>query len=98
MGIFQWKRVPMGIKGASAYFQKMITIVVLAGLMYKCIESYLDDVGAWGSFLISNRDVLQRFREHGVYAHAHKCRFGFGEVEFVGHQVDETGLTFSREK
>jgi hypothetical protein len=51
MGIFQWRRVPMGIKGASAYFQRMITTVVLAGIMYKFVESYLDDVildgGEW---------------------------------------------------
>ena len=41
----------MGIKGASAYFQRMITTVVLAGIMYKFVESYLDDVildgGEW---------------------------------------------------
>jgi hypothetical protein len=33
-----------------------------------------------------------------VFANARKCKWGYPRVEFVGHQVDETGLTFSREK
>ena len=56
------------------------------------------DGGEWDIFINNNRDVLQRFRANGVFANARKCKWGFPLVEFVGHQVDETGLTFSKEK
>ena len=31
-GLFQWMRVPMGLKGAPSYFQQQMANVVLAGL------------------------------------------------------------------
>ena len=44
MGIFEWLRVPMGLKGAPSYFQQVMATVVLAGLMYIICELYLDDI------------------------------------------------------
>ena len=44
MGLYEWTRVPMGLKGAPAYFQRIMATVVLAGLIYKICEIYLDDV------------------------------------------------------
>ena len=43
-GMYEWLRVPMGLKGAPAYFQRIMSTVVLAGLIYKICEIYLDDV------------------------------------------------------
>eukprot|EP01034_Spumella_vulgaris_P019228 gene19228-24576_t len=34
MGIFCWLRVPMGLKNAASYFQRVMATVVLLGLMY----------------------------------------------------------------
>ena len=72
------EEITHGDKRASAYFQRMITTVILAGLMYRFIESYLDDIildgGEWGVLVLNTREVLQRFRNNGVYAHARKCK------------------------
>ncbi len=43
-GLFQWCRLPMGLKGAASYFQRMMASEVLAGLLYIFVELYLDDV------------------------------------------------------
>ena len=43
-GVFEWKRVPMGLKGAPSYFQHVIQSEVLHGLMYLICELYIDDV------------------------------------------------------
>ena len=44
-GLYQCCRLPMGLKGAASYFQRMMaSIVVLAGLIYITVELYLDDV------------------------------------------------------
>ena len=44
MGLYEWTRVPMGLKGAPAYFQRVMATVVFAGLLYNILEIYLDDV------------------------------------------------------
>ena len=44
MGLYEWTRVPMGLKGAPAYFQRVMATVVFAGLLYNILVLYLDDV------------------------------------------------------
>ena len=44
MGIFEWNRAPIGTQPAGGYFQQMIAFVVLLGLTYKILESYIDDI------------------------------------------------------
>ena len=34
MGVFEWMRIPMGLKCAVSYFQAQIAMIVLAGLVY----------------------------------------------------------------
>ena len=40
MGLYEWLRVPMGLKGAPAYFQQTIATVVLVGIIHVICESY----------------------------------------------------------
>ena len=102
MGIFQFKRLPMGLKGAPAYFQKMMSGIVLQGLVFSICEIYLDDCLVFGKTeeeLVENlRQVLARFRQYNLTCNPDKCRFGMTQVEYVGVQIDENGLSFSKEK
>ena len=102
MGVYEWLRVPMGLKGAPAYFQHVIASHVLHGLMYTITELYIDDVIVHSQTpqeLIDNlRIVFERFRRHRLYLNPDKCKFGLRTVEYVGHVIDERGHTFSTEK
>ena len=102
MGIFQFKRLPMGLKGAPAYFQKMMSGIVLHGLVFSICEIYLDDCLVFGKtkdeFIDNLRQVLLRFRKYNLTCNPDKCRFGMSQVEYVGVQIDENGLSFSTEK
>jgi transposase InsO family protein len=102
MGIFEWLRVPMGLKGAASYFQKVLSTVVLLGLVYYVCELYIDDIIVHSqdpeSFLVRLRQVFQRLRKHNITLNPEKCRFGLSSVEYVGHTIDETGLSFSPKK
>ena len=102
MGVFEWLRVPMGLKGAPSYFQQQMAIRVLRGLIYHILELYLDDVIVFGrtedELLKNLRQVFDRFRKHGLTLNPGKCRFGLTKVEYVGHTIDERGLTYSDEK
>ena len=44
MGIFEWNRAPMGTQPAGGYFHQCIAFIVLAGLVYSILESYIDDI------------------------------------------------------
>ena len=101
-GMYEWLRVPMGLKGAPAYFQRIMATVVLAGLVYKICEIYLDDVIVYAQTideLIDNlTQVFERFRKHNITLNPEKCRFGMTETEYVGRVINSEGWKFSEEK
>ena len=102
-GTFQWKRVPMGLKGAAGWFQKMLTTECLRELMHSGkILLYIDDLiisGATFEEYLENLDkVLTRLDEFGFVVHPGKCQFNTQEIEYVGHTLNSTGIKFSKEK
>ncbi len=101
-GLFQWCRLPMGLKGAASYFQRMMASKVLAGLLYIFVELYLDDVLLYATndddFLERLQVVFERFRQFNITLNPKKCYFGLAEVEFVGHVLKSDGVCFSTEK
>jgi hypothetical protein len=102
MGLYQWKRVPMGLKGAPAYFQSIMQNDVLAGFMWIFLAVYLDDLIVFGQTedeLLANLRVLfQRLREKCITLNPRKCKIGMESIEYVGHTIDGSGLSYSPEK
>ena len=102
MGVYMWNRVPMGLKGAGAYFQGVLASTVLAGLIYITCELYIDDLIIHATnekdFLSRLDAVLARLKKHKIRVHPDKCLLGLDEVEYVGHTINSKGLSFSREK
>ncbi len=102
MGIYCWLRVPMGLKNAASYFQRVMATVVLAGLMYIACELYIDDILVFGKdedeFVSNLQAVFTRLRKHKVTLNPKKCRFGLESVEYVGHVVSSEGVSFTQQK
>jgi hypothetical protein len=44
------------------------------------------------------RIVLQRLRNHQLYAKFSKCEFWFTEVQFLGHKVSSEGISVDPSK
>jgi hypothetical protein len=99
-GLFQWCRLPMGLKGAASYFQRMMASKVLA--VYIFVELYLNDVLVYATndeeFLEQLRIVFERFRQFNITLNPKNCYFGLVEVKFVGHVLESDGVCFSTEK
>ena len=102
MGVFEFLRVPMGLKGAGSYFQKVLATVVLAGLIYASCELYIDDILIHGrneaEFLERLAAVLGRLDKYRLTVNPDKVFLGFSEIEYVGHVVSDKGISFSKER
>ena len=101
-GLYEWTRLPMGLKGAPAFFQRSLMTKVLAGIIQIICELYLDDLILHAQTiqeLITNfRKVLERFRDYNIYINPDKCKLGVSEVTYVGHTINSEGIHFSRSK
>jgi hypothetical protein len=42
-GLYEWKRLPMGLSGAPAFIQQILSTNVLSGLLMTICELYSDD-------------------------------------------------------
>ena len=70
VGLFEWCRVVMGLKGSCSYFQRMMMVEVLKGLIHSICESYLDDIVSGGKtqeeFVANLRLIFERFRTYNI--------------------------------
>jgi hypothetical protein len=93
-GHFQYKRMPFGLKGAPATFQRLMTTVLSDIQGIKCLV-YLDDV-VFGKNLNTHnerlREVFSRMRQHNLKLQPDKCEFLQKEVSYVGHVIGQTGV------
>jgi hypothetical protein len=92
---FQYKRMPFGLKGAPATFQRLMT-TVLSGIQgIKCLV-YLDDVVVFAENLNTHnerlREVFGRMRQHNLKLQPDKCEFLRREVSYLGHVIGQTGI------
>lgn len=101
-GIYEFTRVPFGLKGSPAFFQRTMMTVVLKGLIPNICEVYLDDILIFArtkeEFLDKIRNILKRFRQFNIKANPAKTRLGLNEVEYLGHTINQKGVDFSTEK
>jgi hypothetical protein len=92
----------MGLKGYGPYFQRSMSNTVLTDLVYHICELYIDDVLIHGgdpdTFLANVRKVFSRLSEFNVAVNPKKTKLGLEEVEYVGHVVSSTEISFTPEK
>ena len=70
--------------------------------MYTKCEMYLDDCIVFPrgheELLKRLERVFQRFRRFGLFLKAKKCRFGMKQIDYVGRQISNQGISMSKEK
>ena len=102
VGLFQWLRVAMGLKGAPHYFQQQMVSVVLVGLIYYICEVYLDDIIVHGKgedeFCHRVSLILERAIQKNITFNPTKCRLGLDRIDYLGHVIDSEGISFNTDK
>ncbi|GBM76243.1 Retrovirus-related Pol polyprotein from transposon 17.6 [Araneus ventricosus] len=91
-GLFVCKRLPFGLKNASASFQRLISIV-LAGLNDLQVACYIDDVIiAFHNFEHHFQRlelVFQRLAAANLKVEPSKCSFLQFEISILGHTMKD---------
>ena len=100
-GHFEFTMMPFGLTNASAAFMD---------LMHRVFQPYLDlffvvfvdDILIYSQLEREHKDhlriVLQRLRDHRLYAKFSKCTFWLTEVRFLGHVVSTSRVSVDTEK
>lgn len=101
LGFYQFERMPQGITGAPATFQRLMERAV--GDMHLLqVIAYLDDLIVFGRTLEEHEErllkVLDRLEEYGLKVSIDKCQFCQPQVKYVGHIVSAAGIAPDPEK
>ncbi|GIY01559.1 hypothetical protein CDAR_456991 [Caerostris darwini] len=91
-GLFQYKRLPFGLKNAGASFQRLMSIV-LAGLSDLKIACYIYDIIIASKTFEEHMNrleiVFKRLQSANLKVKPSKCSFLQHEITYLGHTVRE---------
>ena len=88
-GLYQFTRMPFGLQGAPATFQRMVDNL-LEGLE-QFASAYMDDIiifsTEWNAHLHQLSSVLDRIQQAGLTVKIKKCQFAMVECGYLGYRV-----------
>ncbi|XP_075741287.1 uncharacterized protein LOC142790172 [Rhipicephalus microplus] len=97
--MFEFLRMPLGLRNAGQTFQRFMDGVV-RGLDF--CKVYLDDLLIASSTPEEHewhlRYVLQRLTENGIVINTAKCVFGVLTLSFLGHSISSAGVQPQKDK
>ena len=88
-GLYQFTRMPFGLQGAPATFQRMVDRLLegLGGFS----KSYIDDIiifsNSWREQCDHFETVLSRIENAGLTVKPRKCQLGMAECLYLGHII-----------
>ena len=95
-GLFQFRRMPFGLSGAPASFQRLINIIC-HDLSF--VTTYLDDLFVHSKDIHEHmkhlKVLFQRMHDAGLGS---KCQIGLPSVAYLGHIFSATGMSPDPEK
>lgn len=101
LGFYEFERMPQGITGAPATFQRLMERAV-GDMNLLQVLVYLDDLIVFGKTLEEHEErllkVLDRLEEVGLKVSLDKCQFCQPRVKYVGHIISADGIATDPEK
>jgi hypothetical protein len=95
-GLFEFLVTPFGLKTSANVFQRCMSLC-LAGLIYNSCLVYVDDIVVMANgvkdLLQRMQKVFERFRRHNIRLKPGKCKFGYFEIEILGHTISKNGIS-----
>jgi hypothetical protein len=95
-GLYEYLVMSFGLTNALAYFMYLMNSVFMPELD-KFIVVFIDDILIYSKTDEDHanhiRIVLQRLRDHRLYAKFSKCEFWLDSVKFLGHTISSEGIS-----
>jgi hypothetical protein len=89
-GLYEYLVMSFGLTNALAHFMYLMNSVFMPELD-KFIVVFIDDILVYSKSMDKHEEhlriVLQRLRDHQLYAKFSKCEFWIDEVSFLGHVI-----------
>jgi hypothetical protein len=99
--LYEYTVMPFGLTNAHAYFMYMMNKVFMEYLD-KFVVVFIDDILVFSKNEEEHAEhlrlVLQKLRQHKLYAKRSKCEFWLKEVSFLGHIVFNGGIAVDPSK
>ena len=99
LGLYQFKRLTLGINASSELFQKAIANLICG--IPKCIN-FSDDIIVHGATQEEHddnvRELLRRLSGAGMTLNGQKCEFSQRELDFYGLHFADTGMSIQKQK
>jgi len=100
-GLYEYTVMSFGLTNAPAYFMYMMNKVFMEYLE-NFVVVFVDDILVFSKTEEEHAEhlrlVLQKLREHQLYAKRSKCEFWLKEVSFLGHIVSNGGISVDPSK
>ncbi|WVZ84916.1 hypothetical protein U9M48_031886 [Paspalum notatum var. saurae] len=94
-GLYKYTVMSFGLTNAPTYFMNLMNKVFMEYLD-KFVVVFIDDILIYSKTEEEHEEhlrlVLQKLREHKLYAKLSKCEFWLDQVPFLGHIVSKGGI------
>ena len=100
-GLYEYTVMLFGLTNAPTYFMYLMNKVFME-FLDKFVVVFIDDILVFSKTEDEHTEhlrlVLQKLREHKLYAKRSKCEFWLKEVSFLGHVVFNGGIAVDPSK
>ncbi|MBW0516674.1 hypothetical protein O181_056389 [Austropuccinia psidii MF-1] len=100
-GVYEYLRMPFGIKNAPSHFQRMMNEIFPEELSEGWLIIYIADIivcsETWEEHIYSLSRVLNKIQSVNMKISLNKCHFAFKELKALGHVVAGLSLGYYRQ-
>ena len=100
-GLYAYMVMSFGLTKALAFFMSMMNKVFMEYLD-KFVVVFIDDIMVYSKNEEEHKEhlrlVLEKLREHQLYAKFSKCAFWLEEIQFLGHVLSARGIAVDPSK
>ena len=101
MGLYEYVRMPFGLSGAPATFQRLMQRC-MGDLIYQILFVYLDDICIYSRTFeehLAHLDlVFTRLHDHNLKLKPSKCHLFRKKIDYLGHTLSADGIATDPEK